>query len=331
MQDLSSRIGVMANNIQNLRRERDINTNLVVNNNRELKKNKLELDKSNKELDVCMQEIAKLTTQTISADNLIQIIENLISKVTYEKLELETSKNIHDALYSIQKTKLDRLYNEVHFLELEGKLDRLLLFESSQVWKKKDVALKKFINYLDSINSILNSIRIVKQDYIESQLPEINTVVNKTYQILTEQRSYENAEIIIDEQNGKEVRTNLKFIVASENPPRKRAPETVLNGQALNALNILPYFVFTKLGAIDHEIDLIILDDPSRSYDSGRFEKLISMLSEVEETNQIIICTPDDKKDVFIRLKDKYFKDRVNIIEIIDFDKEKGPKYQMMP
>lgn len=330
IQDISSRIGLMVNIIQNKRRERDINSNCVVNNREDLIKNNQELDTSNNELDGCIQEIAKLTTQTISADNLIQIIENLINKTTTEKLELETSKNIHDALYNIQKSKLDRHYYEVHFLELEDKLNRLLLFESSQNWQKKDAALIKFISYLNAIKSILNSIRTVKQGYIESQLPEINAVVDNTYQILTEQRSYEHAEIILKEQNGKEVQTNLKFIVASENPPRIRDPETVLNEQALNALNILPYFVFTKLGAMDHEIDLIILDDPSRSYDSGRFEKLMSLLSDVEDTNQIIITTPDDKRDVFIKLEEKYFKDRVKIIELIDFDKEKGPKYQMM-
>ncbi len=127
------------------------------------------------------------------------------------------------------------------------------------------------------------------------------------------------------------MQTNLKFLVSSENPPIKRDPENVLNEQALNALNILPYFVFSKLGAMDHEIDLIVLDDPSQSYDSGRFEKLMSLLSDVEDTNQIIITTPDDKRDVFIKLKEKYFKDRVKIIELIDFNKEKGPKYQMMP
>lgn len=327
---LISSVGLLASNIQNKRRERDINSNCVVNNRKNFINNKGELDKSNNELDVCIQEIAELTTQTISTDNLIQIIENLASRITTEKLELETSKNTHDALYNIQKSKLDRYYNEVHFLEIEERLNRLLLFESSQNWQKKDAALAKFISFLNAVDSILNSIRTTKQVYIESQLPEINTVVDNTYQILTEQRSYEHAEIFLEEQNSEGVQTNLKFIVASENPPIKRAPENVLNEQALNALNILPYFVFTKLGAIDHEIDLIILDDPSRSYDSGRFEKLMSLLSDIEETNQIIITTPDDKRDVFIKLEEKYFKDRVKMIEIDDFDKINGPKYLMI-
>ncbi len=155
IQDLKSQIGVLSNIIQSKRRERDDNTICVNNNRRDLIKNRQELDKSNHELETNIQEISKLTTQEISKDNLIRVIENLIDKITIEILELEKNKNMHDALYKIQKFKLDSLYSEVHFIELEEKLNTLLLFESSQNCQKKDVALIKYITFLDAVNNIL--------------------------------------------------------------------------------------------------------------------------------------------------------------------------------
>jgi predicted ATPase len=102
----------------------------------------------------------------------------------------------------------------------------------------------------------------------------------------------------------------------------------VLNGQALNALRLVPYFVFSKLQETGVELDLLLLDDPTQSFDTARVEALFEELSSAASHAQVVVVTHDD--DRFTSLLKRFFsEDERIIIRVTGFVPGKGPVLEL--
>ena len=98
----------------------------------------------------------------------------------------------------------------------------------------------------------------------------------------------------------------------------------VLNGQALSALNLVPYFAFARIGMSKHEIDFLLIDDPSQSFDTSHVEYLLDLMKSVAGNAQIIIATHE--KDRVQDKLDSFFED-YNIIAVDSFGIDSGPHF----
>ncbi len=96
----------------------------------------------------------------------------------------------------------------------------------------------------------------------------------------------------------------------------------VLNGQAMSALNLVPYFAFATMGMSRHEIDFLLIDDPSQSFDTAHIDYLLELLQSVSETAQIVLAT-HEKHLIGSSLRSSFRE--YNAIEIRDFTVEDGP------
>lgn len=97
----------------------------------------------------------------------------------------------------------------------------------------------------------------------------------------------------------------------------------MLNEQAKNAIKLVPYFAFSKLGMLRHDFDFLLIDDPSRSFDIERLEALMHLLKSISATVQIIIATHEKEKfEMFV--KEKF--QNANLLEVGRFDPYTGPK-----
>lgn len=101
-----------------------------------------------------------------------------------------------------------------------------------------------------------------------------------------------------------------------------RRPEEVLNEQARNAVRLLPYFVFSELGMLQHDFDFLLVDDPSQSFDSSHLDALMKLLESISSEVQIIVATHE--KTRFENSAGKL--PRTSVIEVVDFDPSHGPE-----
>src|SRR2546427_2890804 len=73
-------------------------------------------------------------------------------------------------------------------------------------------------------------------------------------------------------------------------------PSEVLNGQAFSALNLVPYFVFSQFQAEALELDCLLIDDPSQTFDTSRIEVLLRELATAGSHAQLIVASHEEDR-----------------------------------
>jgi hypothetical protein len=191
-------------------------------------------------------------------------------------------------------------------------------------------AMKKIAEF-DALMNSMKKIRVSLEDaYVKafsSYLPILSREMTKVYRHLTAQKSFDTIRIIAEPGNPVN-NTRPKMILQVGSPHRNVwvTPDKadVLNGQALSALNLVPYFAFAKMGMSKHEIDFLLIDDPSQSFDMTHVEQLLTLLRSVADNSQVIVATHEkDRMEGKLR---SLFED-YNAIDVIGFDVDSGPKY----
>jgi DNA repair exonuclease SbcCD ATPase subunit len=101
-------------------------------------------------------------------------------------------------------------------------------------------------------------------------------------------------------------------------------PEDVLNGGAYAALGLIPHFVFSGFRADQAELTVLIVDDPSQSFDTEHVELLLEELRRASEHAQLLLATHEEEK--FRPIVERLFhSDSRTVIRVTDFDSDRGP------
>ncbi len=177
--------------------------------------------------------------------------------------------------------------------------------------------------------SLEDTLRIIKEKLeqkfngaIDNALPRLNNMMTEVYRRLTGQISFENVHIKRTRGSSGQV---LQIYVGSEQIKGQLFdPVDVLNGQAISALHLVPYFVFSQFQAEALELDLLLIDDPSQSFDTSHVEVLLQELANACSHAQLIIATHEEER--FHPSVGKYFpKSDYQIFRFKEFDLKRGP------
>ncbi len=176
----------------------------------------------------------------------------------------------------------------------------------------------------DEYQSLLRTTTELKQ-LIESEfdkaimtaIPPLNDMMTEVYKRLTQQVSFD--KVLIDKAGGA-----LALFVGSSRRSGRHNPDDVLNGQANSALRLVPYFVFSEFQQDALELELLLIDDPSQSFDTSHVGILLEELQKISSRTQLIIASHE--RDKFEPALDKYFdKQDMQILGVEAFDPLKGP------
>lgn len=187
--------------------------------------------------------------------------------------------------------------------------------------------LKDAREYLAAYHDLLATTRGVRSavkkcfdEAIDRAIPFLNEMLTEVYTRLTMQRSYDKVIVERDAiQDGK-----LDMRVASRRRPGQTYATDVLNGQAARALQLVPYFVFSRFLPDLMELDLLLVDDPSESFDTSHVESLVKELAEAAAHAQIVVATHEQEK--FRPFLDVAFPPgSLGTICVEDFTPEEGP------
>lgn len=109
-------------------------------------------------------------------------------------------------------------------------------------------------------------------------------------------------------------------------PGQLFSPDDVLNGQAISALQLVPYFVFSQFQAETLELDLLLIDDPSQSFDTSHVELLLQELATAGSHAQLIVATHEEER--FGPQLGRYFPEDIHeLVRFKEFDPNKGPSF----
>jgi hypothetical protein len=101
-------------------------------------------------------------------------------------------------------------------------------------------------------------------------------------------------------------------------------PEDVLNGGAYAALGLVPHFVFSGYHAEQAELNIVIVDDPSQSFDTSHVRLLLDELRRASEHAQLLLATHEEERFLPI-VKELFPPGSFGVIRVTDFRPDRGP------
>jgi hypothetical protein len=182
---------------------------------------------------------------------------------------------------------------------------------------------KELIELLDTVREIRDRLQHTLDDELDRRFPHLNEMMSDVYMRLTKQASFQ--KVLVGREGGSTSQRKLRVSVGSSRAPENRYnPDDVLNGQALSALRLVPYFVFSHFQKEALEFDSLLIDDPSQSFDTSRVHLLLQELVKTSSHAQLIIATHEE--DRFAPEISKYFgSEQLRILRVADLDPESGP------
>ncbi|MFB0557297.1 MAG: hypothetical protein ACETVW_05525 [Dehalococcoidia bacterium] len=241
-----------------------------------------------------------------------------------EEDNLRIDKQLMEAtgLHQGWKRKLDGFKDEVRFHGLQEQL--LALQKQKQQVKQVEDELKSLTLFGDSVRGISEVLKAALNNTLKSALPGINKKLTEAFKTLTDHPAY--SIVFIDET----ILPKLELRVGSDDAPLPGwVPSQVLNGQALSALELVPYFAFSELTDLLFEVYLLLLDDPTQSFDARHIEILIAKLAELGKRIQLIVASHE--VDHFSGLLPQYFEaGSYEIIRTTGFSRQNGPTLEIV-
>lgn len=249
------------------------------------------------------------------------VLQQRINELDNGKTMLERQLREANELQQEWRRRLDRLQDEVRFYRIQKELVQA----QRQLRQAEGVEeeLEKLTLFGDSVRAITDALEDALSDTLRSALPEINQRLTEAFNALTEHPAYNL--ILINEAS----LPKLELRVDSDDAPTPGGfSAQVLNGQALSALELVPYFAFSELADMPLEVYLLLLDDPTQSFDAHHIDILIAKLAGLGKRVQLIVASHE--VDQFHHSLPQHFSpDDYVVTHVTAFSRQNGPTVEI--
>jgi hypothetical protein len=177
-------------------------------------------------------------------------------------------------------------------------------------------------DYVALIGELKGLVESAFRSAIDRAIPLLNDLLTTVYLRLTRQRTFEFLKVY----HHPERVGHLEVMVATKRQPETNHSADKLNGQARKALHLVPYFVFSRLfEAKLMELELLLIDDPSESFDTSHVGFLVEELRIASEHAQVIAASHEkDKFSPYIA--EHFVPDAYVTMTVSNFDPDVGPE-----
>jgi small-conductance mechanosensitive channel len=235
--------------------------------------------------------------------------------------EIEREFASAGSLINARRTRLKNLHAEARFQEYRSREEFLLQSLDGGLEPFRE-AHREFLDLLDTLGDIRDALQDAFNSALNTTLPKVGELMTDVYGRLTQQASFTQIAVRAGPVTAPRA---LRVQVTSERTPGVfYEPSEVLNGQAFSALNLVPYFVFSQFQADALELDCLLIDDPSQSFDTSRIELLLGELATAASHAQLVVAShEDDRFEPFI---DTHFTaGSYRVLRVASFTPEAGP------
>jgi DNA repair exonuclease SbcCD ATPase subunit len=207
-------------------------------------------------------------------------------------------------LDTLQRRRNNRIEEQDKWLAQMRALQQELNFHShvdelTKLDEKLSAGMLDALDLLADYHNLLEQMQrlrvVIEQGFrlaLDRAIPKLNDMFTGVYQRLTQQLSYERVSVYHDPENtGK-----LELRVTSDQLPGQDFAINVLNGQARRAIDLVPYLVFSKFQSDILDLDLLVIDDPSESFDTSHVAMLVEELLSATEHAQIVVASHEEEK-----------------------------------
>ena len=248
----------------------------------------------------------------------------------------EYANNIRDGYQGLQGTldsqsevnrawevRIEKAEREVRFHQLRGLKERL-----QRLYGMRYEALHENLKELNDLRDIVDGTRSLLnsqlQERLRQDLPPLAQEMTEVYLHLTENPTFDSISIHQGEVADGSMTLQLR-VSSSRGTGSWGVGDGVLNGQALNAIQLVPYFVFSRYqeGPL---LDLLLLDDPTQAFDATKMKLLLAELADATSHATLFVATHEEDRFLPV-LKDFFSSEDVRAYKAVGIDQE-GPKFE---
>jgi len=281
-----------------------------------------QLQESYEKIKKSLCEILKIKDEPTSEE-----VESILESLEKEKEELERSLKSKEGYRRNWERKIEKIKEEIRFQRLRNRKEKLEMRLEVGLHPVEQ-SYEELLEFRESLEDIRDALYSELKKVLEDALPPISDMMTEVYRHLTNQLSFDMIKVKLEEQDDSFSPKLIVRVASSDKPDLLLDPEQVLNGQALSALRLVPYFVFSRFQRDKWGLDLLLLDDPTQSFDTQRIELLLKELGVASAHAQIIVSTHE--KDRFKPFLPKIFKkEDIEIVNVRGFDRRKGPEFDI--
>lgn len=270
--------------------------------------------------------LRKTVQESGSGEVVAGSVESQLQSIGSRITQLRSHQNDNLSVIAQFRRKLQVLRSEHEYHKLKNHMERLEKYRDSKDFHESEKDLRSIEIYLDNMKLVADSLDNIYHTFLLDSLPPINNEMSAVYQALTKQQSFPHLELSEEQvQKDKEIEKVLTLSVLSSDKTVRAYPEDVLNGQAKSAINLVPYFTFSNLEMLRHEIDFLLIDDPSQSFDTSHVSYLMKLLSNTAIHAQVVVASHEEAR--FRTELAEHFKNRKEVL-VSGFNPESGPKIE---
>ena len=294
------------------------------------KAQELDLQQENvkKQLDVERNNLAKAlefaTGLGLPSPSTIESLRSWVEALSSGYEQLESAQQSQAETLRGWESKVSNLRRELEFHTLRSRKGHLQgLSERHDALNDKN---HKDLAYLrDAVVMLRSHLNGQLCRELDQALPSMEQEMTEVYLRLTERPKFDAVKIHRGEDAVGEI--TLELHVSSSRAPRTswRVDRGILNGQALNAVHLVPYFVFSRYQD-SPLLDLLLLDDPTQSFDTEKIQLLLTELSNATSHATLFVATHEVDR-FYPYLSDFFDQAAVKTYRAIDIG-EDGPAFE---
>ena len=262
-------------------------------------------------------------TLDIPSPSSLEFLSKYIDDSQISHQELQDTLTSKGQALQAWESRLENARREIRFHELRGLKERLQRLNDVRYQALHDDLkdLGDLRNIADDTRNLLNS-RL--RERLSNDLPPIAKEMTEVYLRLTGSPTFDS--IHINQENKPDGSMDLALRVSSSRGPGAwELEDGILNGQALNAIQLVPYFVFSRY-QVGPLLDLLLLDDPTQTFDTIKINLLLTELASAASHATLFLATHEEDKFLPV-LKNFFHPDDVKAYKAIGLDEE-GPHFE---
>ena len=305
-------------------------------------------DQLTKRIRKCTQlseQIQEVATQiTEHKNDLADVLErseqtyNIVSPASIESLEKyvkelrKDHQNLQDALgtggeaLKDWETRIEDARRELRFHQLRSQKQRLQRLYDVR-YDALHSSLKDLADLRDVADETRNLLNSQLQERLRTALPPVAQEMTEVYLRLTGSPTFDSIEIRQGEAADDSMTLDLR-VSSSRGPGTWGVEQGILNGQALNAIQLVPYFVFSRYQE-DPLLDLLLLDDPTQAFDINKINLLLTELADAASHATLFLATHEEDRFLPV-LKNFFPPSDVRAYRAVGIDEE-GPRFEDVP
>ena len=254
----------------------------------------------------------------VSEGDLQLILQLSIERQCGQETSIQEQIDDQKGWTATTQASLSKLREEERFHRTQK--DLVDLGPSRNQLARVEAAYQDLVSFGETVGKIRDAVKTCLNARLEEDIPAVSENLSQVFAALTRHSWYDKLMI------AKDSLPKLELQVTSSSDPSGRGHSSeVLNGQAESALALVPYFAFSQADDAPTEVYLVLLDDPTRSYDEDHIDILVERLADLGQHVQIMVASQESNQ--FRAMLPKYFeRSDYLIVEPTLWSHDGGPK-----